>query len=423
MTPRAVLLVVIGLLALSCGRRTLAPPIDPPTGPPPEQVEAVSPPARGVGILDDTPIWVQFVTALDTATADDRTVFFKVDTRRLPATLRWEAATRRLHIIPGDRLGLRQTYTVELAAALRFTDGTTLGRLHAWQFTTNSLRRVESPLPQHGRSEQSPFVALRWGGLTEGSAGALTYEIHAGSDSAAVTDPASPSRGIVASSPYVPRVRWRQDGPVWWSIHVRNAATGERLVGPAWRFTAFPADAAFDSVAVGVVDWNWLESNNATRQRCTEDSLVMGPTMVSTIRWNLGPPDTSVRLVGAAIDLTPRGATIPAVAGPSVWFATASFFGCAHMFPGPPSTDEVNGKLADAVVRASDRIRFSGDALTAHVEATRRLGGFYGYLFRAPIRRSYFGPGAGSESVRATLWLYTYRPPAPAPLAAGRADR
>ena len=149
----------------------------------------------------------------------------------------------------------------------------------------------------------------------------------------------------------------------------------------------------------------------------------MGPTMVSTIRWNLGPPDTSVRLVGAAIDLTPRGATIPAVAGPSVWFATASFFGCAHMFPGPPSTDEVNGKLADAVVRASDRIRFSGDALTAHVEATRRLGGFYGYLFRAPIRRSYFGPGAGSESVRATLWLYTYRPPAPAPLAAGRADR
>ncbi len=420
MSGRRILLTACALLALSCGRRTVAPPTAPPPTPPPARIEEVSPPARATGVFYETPIWVRFDRPLDPATISDRTVFFKADTRRLPATLAWEPATRRLLLTPAARLGLRQTYTVELTAALGFADGTTLGAPFLWQFTTNSLRRVQSPQPMDRQSEQSPFVALRWAGLTEASAGPVSYEIHAGPDSATAADPGSPALGVAAAPPFVPRARWRQNGANYWAIHALNAATGERLVGPVWRFDAFPADAAYDSIAVGVVDWNWLEASNPGRQRCTEDSLVMGPTMVSSIRWNLGPPDTTVRLVGAAIELSPRLASVPAVAGPSVWYASTSFFGCAHGYPGPPNTDDPQGRLADAVVRAPDRIRFASDALSAHIEATRRLGGLYGYLFRAPIRRSYYGPGAGSPSLRAVLWLYLYRPaPAPPALAAG----
>ena len=423
MRGRTVWVALIAALVLSCGRRTVAPPVVlPPVVPPSARVEAVAPPARGFGVLYDSPIWVQFTAPLDSTTISERTVFFKADTRRLPAALRWDPATRRLSIAPQDRLGLRQTYTVELAAALRFADGSTLGEIYSWQFTTNSLRRVQSPLPMDRQSEQSSFVALRWSGLTESSAGTVSYEIHAGPDSASAVDPLSPVLRSQAGPPFVPRARWRQDVPNYWAVHARNAATGERLVGPAWRFDTFPVDAAYDSIAVGASDWNWLESNATTRQRCGEDSLAMGPTIVSTIRWTLGPADTTVRLTGAAIELTPRYGTVAAVAGPSVWSTTGAFAACAHSFPGPPYTDEANGRLADAVVLAPTRIRFSSDAFAAHIEATRRLGGFYGYLFRSPFRRSYYGPGAGSTTVRATLWLYLYRPPPrPPSLAARRA--
>jgi len=349
-------------------------------------------------------------------------VFLKADTRRLGASLRWDPATRRLHIRPDERLDLRRTYTVELSPALRFADGETLGETYFWQFTTNSLRRPQSPLPSDGRVDLSPFVALVWDGLTESSAGPVTYEIHAGEDSTTVADPGGPALTAVAAPPFVPRVRWRQDGPIWWAVHALNTVTGERLVGPAWRFTPFPADAAFDSVAVPVADWNWIESNNPLRQRCTEDSLVMAPNIVSSIRWNLGPVDTSVRLTGAAIELTSRRTNVPAVTGPSVWSATAAFAGCEHAYPGPPWADIAAGPLADAEIVGTYRIRFSSDALTAHFEATRRLGGLYGYLFRSPFRRSYYGPGAGDPSVRAVLKFYVYRPPdAPVLRASGAA--
>jgi hypothetical protein len=383
----------------------------------------VFPEARSQSVPYDTPIWVQFSLPVDTATINERTVFFKLDTQRLAAGLAWDPATRRLRIVPVAGLLLRRTYTVELTAGIRFSDGATLGALHRWQFTTNSVRRPQSPIPMDGRTEQSPFVTLQWGGATESAAGPVVYEIHTGSDPAAALDPAQLPIGTSTTTRFVPRVRWRQDGPVYWSVHVRNPATGERFVGPAWRFDTFPANAAYDSIPVGVIDWNWVESNNPGRQRCTEDSLAMATNIVCTIRWNFGVPDTNVRLVGVAIDMSPRYASVAAIAGASVWYTNTAFPGCAHGFPGPPLTDEVNGRLAESVVLRSNRIRFASDALTAHVEATRRLGGFFGYLFRGTVRRSYFGPGAGNPNVAAVMWLYIYRPPQAATLAGGRADR
>lgn len=420
---RIVGLALAAALALSCGRNVAA-PVVPPVVPQPSRIDAVFPLARSFGVLYDTAIWVQFATPLDTATVSDRTVFFKADTQRLPATLSWDPATRRLGIAPRDRLGLRKTYTIELSAALRFEDGSPLGVLYVWQFTTNSLRRPSGPLPIDGKLEQSPFVALRWSGTTELSAGTISYEIHAGADSAAATDPGSPSWGSTPAPPFVPRARWRQDGVNYWAVHAINGSTGERLVGPVWRFTTFPANAAYDSIPVAFIDWNWINASSQGTQNCNADQFSIGPTTMSTMRWSLGPPDTTVRLVGAAIHLSPRNLSTPVEAGPSVWETNANFAGCALGYPGPPSTNEQTGKLADAVVVSPTRLRFSSDALTAHVEATRRLGGRFGYMFRSPTLRAYWGGGSGTEELRATLWLYRYRPPpgppGPAPLAAAR---
>jgi hypothetical protein len=407
---------------LACGHRPAAPTAPPGGGgPPPSFIEAVHPPARSSGVFYETEVWVQFASALDTTTVNDRTVFFKADTRRLPITITCDAVTRRLRITPRDRLGLRQTYTVELASTIRSMNGTTLGQSYFWQFTTNSLRRPESPSPMDRSLQESPFVALRWGGLTESTAGVSTYEIHIGPDSVQVADPSDPPLDVLATGSFVPRTRWRQGGSNYWAVHARNTVTGERLVSPVWRFDTYPLDTPVDSVAAAVQDWDWVDPANA-RNRCTEDSLAMGPNFTSTIRWVLSPPDTAAKLAGVAIELTPRYAAVAAIAGPSVWYAVSTWMGCNQSATGPPNTDETQGKLADAVVLAPNRIRFSSDALAAHVEASRRFGGYYGYLFRSPVRRSFYGPGAGSTVVRAVMWMYVYRP-APAPLAASPTGR
>src|SRR5262245_23457776 len=94
MSVRRVLgLALVAALALSCGRKA-AVPTAPPDVPHPSRIEAVFPPARSAGVFYETAVWVEFTAALDPATISDRTVFFKVDTRRLPATLGWDPAKR-----------------------------------------------------------------------------------------------------------------------------------------------------------------------------------------------------------------------------------------------------------------------------------------------------------------------------------------
>ncbi|TMQ70123.1 MAG: hypothetical protein E6K81_13305, partial [Candidatus Eisenbacteria bacterium] len=376
-------------------------------------IEATDPPIRGTSVFYGSEVWVQFGVALDTTTATTHTVFLKQDTQRIPIALTWEPATRRLHLRPQVELSLGRTYTVELLGTLAFKDGSVLGQTYAWQFTTIAVRRPQSPLPMDGQGEQSPFVALRWGGLTEASAGPVVYDLHLAADSATAVDPAQPAAARLSGPPFVPRTRWHQDAN-YWAIHAINTGTGERLVGPAWRFATLAAGAPYDSVAASVMDWDWVDFPAPTRQHCNEDSIAMSPTITCTIRWNLGPIDTTVKLLGAGIDLSPRYATVPAVPVASVWYARYAWNRCEQGWAGPPITDEVNGKLADGVVVAPTRLRFSSDALTAHVEATRRLGGLFGYLFRADPRRSYYGGGSGGPTVRATLWLRVYRATAPA---------
>jgi hypothetical protein len=385
---------------------TEPPPGPPPPGPLPSRIEVVYPPARSTGVLYDTGVWVRFTTPLDTTSLGTRTVALMADTRRLPIALAWEPATRTLRITPLELLALRQTYTVTLTEGLRFADGVTLAQPFESQFTTNSLRRVQSPLPMDRQGEQSPFVALRWGGLTDGPYGVVQYEIHVAPDPAAVTDPGHTPLVTTLTPLYWPRTRWRMDGPNYWAIHVRHTQTGERLVGPVWRFDTVAPDTPVDSVLAPFSDYTWVGPNRVNR--CAGNELSMGPDIVCTYRWSLGPPDTTIRLAGAAIEMTPQASTPPPAAnGPSVWYATTSWPPCDAGYPGPPFTDEPNGRLADAVAVSPTRIRFSSDALAAHIEATRRFGGFYGYLFRSGVTRRYWP--AFTAQPNPVLWLYFYR--------------
>jgi hypothetical protein len=355
----------------------------------------------------DSEIWVRFTVPLDSTALSDHSVFLKADTRRLPIAVTWQAATRTLRIVSLERLGLRKTYTVELPPALRFADGTTLGQSFISQFTTNSLRRVQSPLPMHQQAEQSPFVALRWGGQTEASAGTVTYEVHASSDSTRVFDPAT-ALGTRSAPLYLPKARWSQDTPTYWGIVAVNATTGERFQGPVWRFSTLPASTPYDSILATYSDFDWVTQARPTFQTCSGNEVRMGPDILCTYRWNLGSPDTTVRLAGAYIEMTPMtGVPAPDANGPSVWLVTASFAPCDARWPGPPLTDEVDGRLAIAVQSSPTRHRFSGDALVAHLEATRRFGGLYGYLFRSTVTRRYWA--AFTAPPNPVLWLYVYR--------------
>jgi hypothetical protein len=395
------------LCTLGCGSPATAPSPGPePPGPTPARIEAVYPPPRSTGVIYDTRPWVRFAMALDTTTVDARHVALMADTRRLAIALVWEPSTKTLHIVPLERLELRHTYTIELTPSLRFADGATLGQSFTSQFTTNSLRRVESPLPMDGQGGESPFVALRWGGLTEGGYGQVRYEIHVASDPAQAADPGQPALATVLDPLYLPKTRWRQDGPNYWAIHAIHSTTGERMVGPVWRFDTLPADAPYDSVLAPFMDFTWVQ--RTTPNRCTGSLLEMGPDVLCVLRWRLGPPDSTVRLAGAAFEMSAQAGTpAPGPNGPSVWYATSTWTACDATYPGPPFTDEAEGRLADAFARTPNVIRFSSDALAAHVEATRRLGGLYGYLFRSGVTRRYVAPfAAGGDPV---LWLYYYR--------------
>ena len=102
-------LVFVCVLALvsACGRRHGA-PVEPPPPPPPE-IEAVYPTDRARSIVYDTTIWAQFRAPLDPATVNDHTVFLKLDTRRIPCSVSYEAATRRIRLTPQVELVLRRT--------------------------------------------------------------------------------------------------------------------------------------------------------------------------------------------------------------------------------------------------------------------------------------------------------------------------
>ena len=383
------------LATAGCGHRSEQPTA--PAGMPP-QVEAVRPQARSTGVSFDTDIWVQFAEPLDSLTVTTRNVFFKLDTRRLPISVAWEAPTRRIRVTPQVALGARKTYTVELSPDLTTAAGAKLGTLYFWQFTTVSVRRPAVPGPAAGASGESPFVSLRWNG-TEASAGVLEYEVLANPDSAQVALGNAPLVARVGDPAYVPSERWAQGASLFWSVTAHNLDTGESAAGPVWRFDTAPEGAPIDSVEVPLSEW--ADARAGGFRRCMFDNVVSSPITTCAIGLSRSalPP---VKLAGARLVLIATS-TNPAAGHPVIASTTGPWTACTIGYPGPPYSDAT---LAPGIVLNPGEVTFASDALTIHIGAMRDVGSLYGYLLRSSTSITYFVP-AGI----APLKLYYYVEP------------
>ena len=384
------------MLLDGCGRRHPSPTA--PAPPPPPGIEQVYPPARSMGVPDDTEIWAQFAVALDPATVNEHNVRLRVDTIRIPASVSWEPDTRRIRIRPSGPLMVNRTHTVELRAELTTADKRALGRAYQWQFTTFSVRRPGTPFPPEGTLDESPFVTLSWDG-TDSGAGTIAYELFFGRDSAQVA-----ARGLRAvtldRAYYVPRARWPSDSTTYWSVTTINRSTADSLEGPVWRFHPLPPDAPIQTIVVPISDWGYYDGFTG-ENHCFESSFTSGGGRYNAaVRWKTGTLGPR-KLASATIRLQPAS-PVPASARPTLWYATGYWSACSMGAPGPPFT-EPSGQLTTTTPLGTGI--FSTDYLTAHIEASLRRPGFYGYVVKTNTRVDYFGSSA-------SMTLDVYREPA-----------
>jgi hypothetical protein len=395
--------VGIGLLA-SCGKA--GKPVVPPRENLTSKVEAVFPAGRSVGVLYDTEIWVRFSEALDPATVDERTVFLKLDTVRIPTTITYDPLTRTIRLVPRVPLALLRTHTVEITPVVATADGQPLGQTYFWQFKTNGLRRPIPFAPLLGARNESPFTVLRWA-FTEASAGVIRYDIYSGTDSAAVA-----ARGLVrvsseAHAYFLPAVRWPLGTVLYWAVTAINVTTGERLDGPVWRYETLPVGTPIDSVIVPPADWGYYCSVCSNRLICNSSVFASGPSYNDGIHWRLKETVGGRRLAGAQLvmnantggDLTSYRSEVHQTTGP--WSP------CAYA---TAPTPEQGIELAFAVQEmGTSRLTYQGDRFTAHLEAVARYDFLYGYALVSQKNLGYSGPSSLEGSSR--LKIYYYRTP------------
>lgn len=380
-------LCLLLLAVAACDRKSSEPTAPAPA--PSSWIAEVMPPARSRSNLDDTDIWVRFARAPDPATLLPTTVFLKLDTQRQPVALAWDAAAQTLRIRPAGLLGLRRTYTVALSPEIRSATGERMGTEYRWQFTTNSLRKVHSPSPMKGAVGESPHVTLRWQGLTPASAGEVEYEIRAASDSSGALTGAP--LASLRSGRFLPRVRWPQSGPLWWSVVAHHLGTGERRAGPAWWFAPLPASTSAETLDVSCPYWTWRDAFG--RGQCNADSVVVGDNTIGFYLWQWSAADTTLRFADAWIDL-PTFPHYQSRMGPDVtaWGWIGPLMNCNSIrYVGPPFFDLETGPLASGEALPGG-VRLRSDALTAHLEATRRSGDTLAYFFNHPIRAAFRSP-------------------------------
>jgi hypothetical protein len=411
--------VFYALIAGGCSKKVTAPP---PAASLPPTVEATLPPARSTGILDDTPIWVQFDRALDTTTVDTRTVFLKVDTQRLPISVNWDGATRRIVITPTSKLALFRTHTVELSPEVAAEDGTRLGQSFFWQFRVISLRVPRAPFPADGVGGESPLLTLSWLG-TEPAAGTIAYDVFTGADSAAVaTRAVSPIAHFTAKANLTPAVRWPMGSRLYWSVRAYNFTTGETLDGKVWHFDTLPADTPIDSLTVPMRDWFYAVTGSgfggSTYNRfCSGDSIGCGPPVDQNyLRWNYAGLGVGLRLAGAAVVLSPYEAywtRMNATLGLGSLVAIGNV--CSSGQTAPFVKPVGGGVLAAGEVVPGPRVRFASDALAAYIEYAARQNGPDGFSVYASTRIQWVSPRVTflPQTPPPSLKLYVYRPPAP----------
>ena len=409
----AALLLVIA--APACSRRRPAPTQPGPETLPPE-VKAVWPPPRSSSVVAGTPyqVWAEFNFPLDSTTVDTLHVFFMIDTRRLKIRVEWNAALRRINVYPSDPLKVLQAYTVELSPKLLSATGVPLGKTYSWQFRTCSLRNPFPAYPGDGGLNLSPFATLRWVGNLPDDPAPSYYEVFAGRDPDAVAARTVPLLYRGPSDYYLPRARWPQDGaPIYWAVNSFNTEWGDRAVGPVWQFGTVAASTRMDSVKVILGSSGYSPSN--TFGRCNDAEIIFGPGYNAALVWNLESlPITfrrNARLAGARMLLSAvpgYEATLDS-SSTSLWSATTDWACDAIRLDGPPYANEAEGPVATGMHAGPSWIRFMSDTLTAHLEASVRHGGFYGYILRADRIVHCVSPTNTSTTRRPWLTLYYYR--------------
>ena len=390
-----------------------------PAAPLPPEIESVFPADRSTGVDYETPIWVRFREPLDPATVNPRTVFLKVDTRRIPIEVRYESATGRIVLVPLDPLQLRATHTVELAAEIATADGTPLGTTGFWQFTVIGLRRPGHPFPQDGAVDESPVATLAWD-ATERSAGDIAYDVYLATDSAQVAARAAPAFLHTTRALHLPAVRWALGTRYYWAVSASNLSTSERFDSAVWRFATVPASASLDSMVLTMSRWGYYYSSTfQTLIRCGLSTILMGSSFSTKAHaaagFDLSALGPGLRLADASLVMTASGSPDLTANFIGLWGATAEWNACGIGLDGPPYQDRDIGQLALREVLTGRRVRFSGAAFAAHLEATVRRGGLYGYDFRTNTSVSFYTPLAtNSTTVWPALTLYFYRGPVPA---------
>jgi len=380
------------------------PPVAPAPALPPE-VRAVSPAPRTVFVPDVPDIWAEFEQNLDPLSVTTQNVYLKHDTVRLPITVTWDPATRRIHVKPQVILGLLTTYTVEFSPNLATVEGVPLGTAYLWQFTTTSVRLPSAPFPAN-RSVESPFTSLAWAG-NETTPGALTYEVYAGNDSVLVATRGLPFFYRGTRALVLPQVRWLEHGPTFWSVTIENATVGERSDGPVWRFDTPAADAPVDSVVVIATGYGYRRAGTNTGG-CQSSELLTGGGYFCGVVWALfGQPQT-MRLSGVRMDLTARPAYADSLPGGVGAWMTIANMACNFTALTSFTTDEVNGHLATGVLIGPRTVRFETDTLITHIQAAIRLHTYFGYLFRAKQAIRFESPQGVEPAAAPVLKLYYF---------------
>ena len=393
------------LLALAAGCGPDAKPTLAPAASPSSEVEAVHPAARSTGVFYDTDIWVRFTDPLDPASVNERTVFLKLDTSRIPVALTYDAPTRTLRLVPLVQLALLRTYTVEITSGVKTSGGRPLSPTF-WQFRTNGLRRLDHPTPAEGTSGESPFALLTWGKV-EPSAGSILYTVYAAADSAVVA--ARGSEPVYSGPlPYLVAPRpWGVGARVYWAVNAVNQTSEERLDGPVWSFETLPVETPVDSLFVTPTEWGYYNLV-ATTKDCLGDFLSAGPRYRDGIHW----PLRALKLAGARVRVE-AVSTSPVSGQPSMWLVKEPWSPCTYDLT-TPSIE--NTRVADAVrFGQTQNAFFESNLLTAWLEAGGRYGVAYGFSFRGNVNISYLSPNNPGHGPLLTLYYYRTSPGPAAP--------
>jgi hypothetical protein len=412
--PRRLAAALLFALAAGCGggsKPPLAPVDETPPGNLPPPIETVYPAARSTGVIYDTDIWVRFSEALDPASVNERTVFFKLDTVRYPVTLGYDAVSRTIRVVPRARLKLLRTYTVEITSGVRTASGHAL-MPGFWQFRTNGLRRLENPVPAQGTIDESPLAYLAWD-ETEPSAGAVSYKVYAGTDSAAVAARGIPISNVAVGS-VIPSQSWGFSTRLYWTVTALNQTSNEQLDSPVWSFTTLPAGLPIDSVRVSATEWGQYD-RTLNRMTCLGEFMFAGSRYNGGIHWPQREVAPGLKLARARIRMYGVAGN-PLSGAPSIYLVKDPWASCSYttFFPAAEVV-----KLADAFrIGLSPYIAFESEALTARVEAVGRGGPAYGFSLRASISVSFLSPTYGADGPLLTLYYYRVPPAPPAPTTA-----